>query len=177
MRLDRGSIVGTQRIESGSVQVFGVPAGSPSLRRRIGYVPQNPTIYDDLRVVDNVRYFAALYGIDRQAAEAAVDRVGLTDHSAAYCGNLSGGQRTRVSLACALVCRPELLVLDETTVGLDPALPAAVSSRTPLELSHERAPDAARWRTHFCPYQAPSRIGLRGRLTPFAPAPFGFCGS
>jgi ABC-2 type transport system ATP-binding protein len=118
------SIVGTQRIESGSVQVFGLPAGSPSLRQRIGYVPQNPTIYDDLRVVDNVRYFAALYGFDRQAAESAVDRVGLTDHGAAYCGNLSGGQRTRVSLACALVCQPELLVLDEPTVGLDPVLRA-----------------------------------------------------
>jgi ABC-2 type transport system ATP-binding protein len=118
------SIVGTQRIESGSVKVFGLPAGSSSLRQRIGYVPQNPTIYDDLRVVDNVRYFAALYGFDRKAAESAVDRVGLTDHAAAYCGNLSGGQRTRVSLACALVCHPELLVLDEPTVGLDPVLRA-----------------------------------------------------
>jgi ABC-2 type transport system ATP-binding protein len=118
------SIVGTQRIESGSVKVFGLPAGSSSLRQRIGYVPQNPTIYDDLRVIDNVRYFAALYGFDRKAAESAVDRVGLTDHAAAYCGNLSGGQRTRVSLACALVCHPELLVLDEPTVGLDPVLRA-----------------------------------------------------
>jgi ABC-2 type transport system ATP-binding protein len=118
------SIVGTQRITSGSVQVLGLPAGSPSLRKRIGYVPQNPTIYDDLRVVDNVRYFAALYGFDRQAAESAVDRVGLADHATAYCGNLSGGQRTRVSLACALVCQPELLVLDEPTVGLDPVLRA-----------------------------------------------------
>jgi ABC-2 type transport system ATP-binding protein len=118
------SIVGTQRIESGSVKVFGLPAGSSPLRQRIGYVPQNPTIYDDLRVIDNVRYFAALYGFDRKAAESAVDRVGLTDHAAAYCGNLSGGQRTRVSLACALVCHPELLVLDEPTVGLDPVLRA-----------------------------------------------------
>jgi ABC-2 type transport system ATP-binding protein len=118
------SIVGTQRIASGSVQVLGLPAGSSSLRQRIGYVPQNPTIYDDLRVVDNVRYFAALYGYDRQAAETAVDRVGLADHGADYCGNLSGGQRTRVSLACALVCQPELLVLDEPTVGLDPVLRA-----------------------------------------------------
>jgi ABC-2 type transport system ATP-binding protein len=118
------SIVGTQRITSGSVQVLGLPAGSPSLRHRIGYVPQNPTIYDDLRVVDNIRYFAALYGVDRQATQSAVDRVGLADHATAYCGNLSGGQRTRVSLACALVCQPELLVLDEPTVGLDPVLRA-----------------------------------------------------
>jgi ABC-2 type transport system ATP-binding protein len=118
------SIVGTQRITSGSVQVLGLPAGSSSLRHRIGYMPQNATIYDDLRVIDNIRYFAALYGFDRQAAESAVDRVGLADHDTDYCANLSGGQRTRVSLACALVCQPELLVLDEPTVGLDPVLRA-----------------------------------------------------
>ncbi len=118
------SIVGTQIIASGTVEVLGLPAGSPALRHRIGYVPQNPTIYDDLRVIDNVRYFAALYGFDSRAVGAAVERVGLGDHSTAYCGNLSGGQRTRVSLACALVCQPEMLVLDEPTVGLDPVLRA-----------------------------------------------------
>jgi ABC-2 type transport system ATP-binding protein len=117
-------IVGTQLIASGTVQVLGLPAGSAPLRRRIGYLPQDPTIYNDLRIVDNVRYFASLYGFDRRAADGAIDRVGLGDHSTAYCGNLSGGQRTRVSLACALVCQPELLVLDEPTVGLDPVLRA-----------------------------------------------------
>ncbi len=117
-------IVGTQRIAAGTVRVLGLPAGAAPLRRRVGYLPQNPTIYDDLRIVDNVRYFASLYGFDSAAADTAIDRVGLADHSTAYCGNLSGGQRTRVSLACALVCQPELLVLDEPTVGLDPVLRA-----------------------------------------------------
>ena len=117
-------IVGTQLIASGTVRVLGLPAGCAPLRHRIGYLPQDPTIYNDLRIVDNVRYFAALYGFDGHAADSAIDRVGLSDHSTAYCGNLSGGQRTRVSLACALVCRPELLVLDEPTVGLDPVLRA-----------------------------------------------------
>jgi ABC-2 type transport system ATP-binding protein len=117
-------IVGTQLIASGTVRVLGQPAGSAALRRRVGYLPQDPTIYNDLRIVDNVRYFASLYGFDSRAADAAIDRVGLSDHSTAYCGNLSGGQRTRVSLACALVCQPELLVLDEPTVGLDPVLRA-----------------------------------------------------
>jgi ABC-2 type transport system ATP-binding protein len=117
-------IVGTQLITSGTVRVLGLPAGSAPLRHRIGYLPQDPTIYNDLRIVDNVRYFAALYGFDSGAADSAIDRVGLSDHSTAYCGNLSGGQRTRVSLACALVCQPELLVLDEPTVGLDPVLRA-----------------------------------------------------
>lgn len=116
------SIVGTQIIASGSVTVLGRPAGSAALRRRVGYVPQDPTIYQDLRVTDNVRYFATLYGYDTDAADIAVERVGLTDHRTAYCANLSGGQRTRVSLACALVSGPELLVLDEPTVGLDPVL-------------------------------------------------------
>jgi ABC-2 type transport system ATP-binding protein len=116
------SIVGTQIVTSGTVTVLGHPAGSASLRHRVGYLPQDPTIYDDLRIVDNVRYFAALYGFDSRAAEFAIERVGLTDHRTAFCGNLSGGQRTRASLACALVCEPELLVLDEPTVGLDPVL-------------------------------------------------------
>ncbi len=116
------SIVGTQVVASGTVTVLGHPAGSPMLRRRVGYVTQEPTIYKDLRVIDNVRYFAALYGMPADAADAAIDGVGLTDHARDYCGNLSGGQRTRVSLACALVCQPDLLVLDEPTVGLDPVL-------------------------------------------------------
>jgi ABC-2 type transport system ATP-binding protein len=142
VRIDRGSItgllgpsgcgkttlirciVGTQLIASGTVRVLGRPAGSAALRRRVGYLPQDPTIYNDLRIIDNVRYFASLYGFDARAADSAIDRVGLTDHSTSYCGNLSGGQRTRVSLACALVCQPELLVLDEPTVGLDPVLRA-----------------------------------------------------
>ncbi|MBV8930070.1 MAG: ABC transporter ATP-binding protein, partial [Mycobacteriaceae bacterium] len=117
-------IVGTQIITAGTVTVLGEPSGSAALRRRVGYLPQDPTIYNDLRIIDNVRYFASLYGMESQAAEDAVDAVGLTDHRTALCGNLSGGQRTRVSLACALVCQPDLLVLDEPTVGLDPVLRA-----------------------------------------------------
>lgn len=115
-------IVGIQIIAAGSVTVLGRPAGTAALRHRVGYVTQDPTIYDDLRVIDNVKYFGALYGADPQAADEAVEAVGLTDHRTALCGNVSGGQRTRVSLASALVCRPELLVLDEPTVGLDPVL-------------------------------------------------------
>jgi ABC-2 type transport system ATP-binding protein len=116
------SIVGTQIIAAGTVTVLGCPAGSAELRHRVGYVTQDPTIYSDLRIIDNVRYFAALYGTDTAAADDAVAAVGLEDHRTALCGNLSGGQRTRVSLACALVSHPDLLVLDEPTVGLDPVL-------------------------------------------------------
>jgi ABC-2 type transport system ATP-binding protein len=116
------SIVGTQIIAKGTVTVLGRPAGSAELRHRVGYVTQDPTIYQDLRVIDNVRYFASLYGTGAKAADEAVTGVGLDDHRTALCGNLSGGQRTRVSLACALVAHPDVLVLDEPTVGLDPVL-------------------------------------------------------
>lgn len=115
-------IVGTQVIASGSVTVLGRPAGSDELRSRVGYVTQNATVYDDLRVIDNVRYFASLYGSSPGDADDAITVVGLEDHRTALCGNLSGGQRTRVSLACALVSHPEVLILDEPTVGLDPVL-------------------------------------------------------
>jgi ABC-2 type transport system ATP-binding protein len=116
------SIVGTQTIAAGTVTVLGRPAGCAELRHRVGYVTQDPTIYADLRVVDNVRYFASLYGAGAPDADEAIANVGLNDHRSALCGNLSGGQRTRVSLACALVAHPDLLVLDEPTVGLDPVL-------------------------------------------------------
>lgn len=115
-------IVGTQIIESGSVIVLGEPAGSPNLRSRVGYVTQNPTIYNDLRVIDNIKYFAALYGAPASRGDEVVASVGLEREKDSYCGNLSGGQRSRVSLACALIGTPDLLVLDEPTVGLDPVL-------------------------------------------------------
>lgn len=117
-------IVGTQVITGGRVTVLGDAAGSAALRHRVGYMPQQPTIYDDLRVIDNVRYFASLAGVDAPAADDAIGSVDLQRHRGDYCANLSGGQRARVSLACALVGRPDLLVLDEPTIGLDPVLRA-----------------------------------------------------
>ena len=116
------AVVGVQVVESGTVTVLGEPAGSPALRRRVAYVTQAPSVYGDLSVRDNTRYFARVLGVDVAAADRAVEAVDLVGHADARVENLSGGQRSRVSLACALVGDPEVLVLDEPTVGLDPVL-------------------------------------------------------
>ncbi|MGW4773135.1 ABC transporter ATP-binding protein [Nocardia sp. NPDC004278] len=116
------SIVGTQIVESGEVSALGIPAGAAELRRRIGYVTQAPSIYPDISVRENVAYYAALYGRDRDDTDEAIAAVGLLENARQRGDELSGGQQTRASLACALVAQPEVLIMDEPTVGLDPVL-------------------------------------------------------
>jgi ABC-2 type transport system ATP-binding protein len=117
------AIVGVQLVESGSVTVLGEPAGSRRNRGRIGYLTQDPSVYPDLTVRENARYFASLYdGVTAADADAVIANVGLADQAAQLVGTLSGGQHARASLACALVSRPPVLILDEPTVGQDPVL-------------------------------------------------------
>ncbi len=116
------AIAGVQRITAGRISVLGEPAGARSLRGRVGYMTQAPAIYDDLSVLENVAYFGAIVGADRPAAARLLAEVGLGGREKSLTRNLSGGQRARVSLACALIGNPALLLLDEPTVGQDPVL-------------------------------------------------------
>jgi ABC-2 type transport system ATP-binding protein len=116
------SIVGVQVITSGALRVFGLEAGSSALRSRIGYMTQAPSVYSDLSVRENLVYFARVLRAPGERVDELIEAVGLEQERDRIVDRLSGGQRARVSLATALVGRPELLVLDEPTVGLDPLL-------------------------------------------------------
>ena len=116
------SVVGVQIVAGGRVSVLGLPAGSRALRSRIGYMTQEPAVYRDLTVRENLSYFGRIVGVDRERVEEVVARVGLAAERDQVVATLSGGQRARVSLGTALLNGPDLLVLDEPTVGLDPLL-------------------------------------------------------
>ena len=116
------AIVGVQVTESGTVSVLGKPAGTPELRRRVAYTTQAPSVYGDLTVRENLRYFARILGAPADRVDRAIEAVGLGEQADQTVATGSGGEQSRASLATALLAEPELLVLDEPTVGLDPVL-------------------------------------------------------
>ncbi len=116
------AIVGVQNVAGGDVRVLGSQAGAKELRARVGYMTQASSVYGDLTVRENLRFFASVLDVPRDRVEQVIAEVALQEEADRVVERLSGGQRTRVSLAAALLGEPELLVLDEPTVGLDPML-------------------------------------------------------
>lgn len=132
------AVMGVQKFSTGVIELLGRPAGHPELRRRVAYTSQSLSIYRDISVRANVEYFAALVGSSAASAWEAMSRVEMSEYAERRVESLSGGQASRVSLACALVGEPEFLILDEPTVGLDP-----LTRRALWETFHDIAADGA----------------------------------
>jgi ABC-2 type transport system ATP-binding protein len=116
------SVVGVQEISGGQISVLGEPAGSNKLRNRIGYLTQNASIYSDLTCIENLKYFAQVLGTSEISVDEIIDLVDLRKNRKQLAASLSGGERARLALATTLLGSPDLLILDEPTVGLDPVL-------------------------------------------------------
>ena len=116
------AIAGLQKINGGQIRVLDLPAASKPLRHMIGYSTQSASIYSDLTCIQNIKYFASLYSENEKTPEEILADVDLTKNQRQLAGSLSGGERARLALATTLVGSPQLLILDEPTVGLDPVL-------------------------------------------------------
>lgn len=120
------SIAGIIKPDSGNIDVFGlrIPSQKKYLRKRLGYMPQTPALYEDITVIDNIRFFSGTFNINSrdQRISQAIEFTGLKDKTRVRVSTLSGGFKQRCSLAAALVHEPDLLLLDEPTAGVDPVL-------------------------------------------------------
>jgi ABC-2 type transport system ATP-binding protein len=170
------AVAGALEPAAGSIRVEGIARHerSSEYARRVGVVPQEPALYEELTAADNLAFFGGLYGLGggelRQRVAAVLGHVGLSELARRPVQTLSGGQRQRVNLGCALLHRPAVLLLDEPTVALDAAAREALfdllvdlrdAGRAVLLTTHH-LDEAERW----C-----DRVGFldRGRLVPRVP--------
>ena len=145
-------LCGLLRPDRGTVALDGVPVGddASATKRRIGLVPQEIALHEDLSAIGNLRLFGALYGVGgellRERCAAALDLVGLAERAGAKPATFSGGMKRRLNLACALVHDPDVLILDEPTVGVDPQSRNAIFAN--LEALRDRG-KALVYTTHY----------------------------
>lgn len=119
-------IIGLLSIDKGSISILGsdVKKESKTTRSNIGIVPQDIAIYEDLTCLENVKFFASLYGLrgkdlDKAAMEA-LEFTGLSEKVKSFPKSFSGGMKRRLNIACAIAHKPKLIIMDEPTVGIDP---------------------------------------------------------
>jgi ABC-type multidrug transport system ATPase subunit len=119
-------IAGVMKPSYGSVKVLGNVPFNPSTRLKISYLPPNPPLYPWLTVMENIDFYSSLYELDksviRQEAMELLERLGIRDLSNKLASKLSTGQSKLASIVLTLVVKPELLILDEPTTGLDPGM-------------------------------------------------------
>lgn len=120
------AILGMEKVDAGTTTVLGTPMPNRKVMQRIGYMAQSDALYEDLTARENIRFFAELMSVPKTKLAMAIDHVAqvvnLTDALDRRVSAYSGGMKRRLSLAIALVQDPELLILDEPTVGIDPDL-------------------------------------------------------
>jgi ABC-2 type transport system ATP-binding protein len=130
------ALSGLVQLDGGEARVLGEPAGSPAVRERVGLMPQQYSLYRDLTVAENLRFFSRLYVLPREVFRERADRLLAITRLAPFVDRradaLSGGMYKKLALACALLHEPEVLLLDEPTNGVDP-----VSRRELWGLLHE----------------------------------------
>lgn len=123
------SLIGRQRLATGEVHIDGLPAGNAALRPKIGYMPQETAVYNDLTGRENLEFFGAIDRVAGARIDEVVDLLDMRNAIGRPISTYSGGQRQRISLGVALLASPPFLFLDEPTVGLDPRLRGRLWSR------------------------------------------------
>lgn len=120
------TMVGLTKMESGEVGIFGkdIRSNEMDIKRNIGIVPQEIAVFDDLTAIENLTFFGRLYGLNgsllRERVDDALNFTGLYDKRKEFPKKYSGGMKRRLNIACAIVHRPRLIIMDEPTVGIDP---------------------------------------------------------